>query len=114
MSFNTAANTAGSPLDWTGGLGVFPAGGVINIPANSARVWFFVQNRDVGTVDVGYTAGIANGALGATYTSVFTLAGATVAGGQGGSDERCFATYIPTGTITITGTAGQQISILEG
>lgn len=101
------------PHDWTEGTGVFPAGGSISIPAatgGTRRKWLYIQNQDVYAVSVSVAAKTA---LGNACTAVITLAPAAITGGQGGSDERGKGSWAPNFAVTVTGTAGAQVCVLE-
>ena len=102
---------AGTATDWTNGTGVFPTGGVITIPADTGRQWFYVENRDVGEVAVAYTVNYATGGSGAS--SPIDLDPAAATGRQGGIEERDAEAFMPArGVITITGTAAQKVTVL--
>ena len=103
---------SGPATDWTNGTGVFPAGGVITVLANTERQWFYVQNRDLGEVTVAYATQYANG-LGSS-TEIISLNPASASGNGGGTEERGTLTFLPEGQIVITGTAGQKVAILTG
>ena len=105
--------TQGQPVDWTGGAGVLPAGGVIIIPANLNRRWLYVQNLDTMTVTVGI-AGVSSADDATVATPAIPLAPAASAGAAGGILDRHLQNFVPTGAITITGTAGKQVVIMEG
>ena len=100
---------AGVPIDSTNGTGVFPAGGVVTIPANTARQWLYIQSRDVGEVTVTYDAVRAD--TGAATTITVALDPAKASGDQGGVEERDATVFMPArGNVTITGTAGQKVT----
>lgn len=103
---------SGNPVDWTNGTGVFP-GNTVTIPANNKRKWLRVQNQDAGTVTVGIAA--VSGADGTTaVVANMILASGGASGSQGAADDLSFSIYVPLGQITVTGTAGQKVLILEG
>jgi len=102
---------AGTATDWTNGTGVFPSGGVITIPADTGRQWFYVENRDLGEVAIAYSVTYANGSSG--FSSPIDLDPASASGKQGGIEERDAQQFMPArGVITITGTAGQKVTVL--
>jgi hypothetical protein len=101
----------GTPTDWTNGTGTFSSG-TISIPANPARKVFYIQNQDAGTVTV--TIAAVKASDGSATTASYLVASGGASGSQGGSDERSsFAGFVPLGAITITGTAGQKVCVLE-
>ena len=101
---------AGTPTDWTNGTAVFPAGGVITIPADTGRQFFYTENRDIGEVTVAYAVNYATGGSG---TASISLDPASASGKQGGIEERDATIFMPArGVVTITGTAGQKVTVL--
>lgn len=109
--FGTRGSTI--PQDWTGGTGVFPAGGVITVPAPAAgsrRSWMMVQNQGAAQITVSYQAVTA---LGNNSVVNMVLATGGVAGSQGGADERGLGSWRPNGTVVITGAVGAQVLVLE-
>ena len=100
----------GTATDWTNGTGTFTAG-TISLPADNDRQWLYVQNRDVGEVTIQYSGNYANGSSG--VFSPIALNGASQSGYAGGSEEREATVFMPArGAVTITGTAGQKITVL--
>ena len=101
----------GTATDWTNGTGVFPSGGTISLPADNTRQWLYVQNRDVGEATVQYSGNYANGSTG--VFSPVALNAASQSGFGGGTEEREATVFMPArGTVVITGTAGQKVTVL--
>lgn len=98
----------GVPVDWTNGTGVFPSG-TVTLPSNPKRRGFYVQNQDVGTIEVRYSAQKQSDATPSTV-SIFLGSGGS-SGSQGGVDEQ-FKFYI-TGSISVIGTIGTKVAIAE-
>lgn len=102
------AHTVGIPTDWTNGTGVFPAG-TVTLPANPKRRGFYVQNQDVGTIEVRYTAQKQSDGTACTVSILLGSGGST--GSQGGSDEQ-FNFYI-VGQIDVIGSSGAKVAIAD-
>lgn len=99
------------PTDWTNGTGVFPGGGSIAVPANPRRQWLFVQNQDVGTVQMQVAA--VKGSDGSATSATILLGPGAASGAQGASDELAATQYVLAGAVTINGTGGQKVAVLE-
>ena len=101
----------GIPVDWTNGTGVFPGSGTIVLPANPSRAWFFCQSQDVGAVTVTLVSEKASDAT--ACSTVLYLAAGTSSGSHGASLEFVRSQFDMTCAITITGTVGQKVCVME-
>src|SRR5258708_38718041 len=102
----------GLPIDWTTGTGVFPGGASIPVPANKDRKWLFVQNQDLGTVQIQLSSVKASD--GTTATVTLYLAPGAASGSQGGANENTLFGFLPLGAVTVVGISGQKVAVLEG
>jgi hypothetical protein len=101
------------PHDWTEGLGVFPTGGVITVPAPALgymRKWFLVQNQGPTQITLAFQARTKANAV---AVANIILAPGSAAGTQGAADERGGGMWNTCGTVTITGVAGDAVLVLE-
>jgi hypothetical protein len=103
----------GYPHDWTEGTNVLPASGSIvipNPPNGAKRKWLMIQNQSAGVIGVSYQSVTALGNV--AIPNLFLDPGSGV-GAQGGGDERGAGAWSPNGTVTITGTPGAQLLVIE-
>jgi hypothetical protein len=105
----------GFPHDWTEGTGVFPAGGVITLPnptlTGQSRRWLFIQNQDAADIKVTINATLSDGATVTTASLILSSGGG--AGLGGGTYENFHQLPSLSGVITVTGTAGNKVAVLE-
>jgi len=112
---SNVAEVSGYPHDWTEGTGVIPASGTISIPNPAvkglSRQWLFIQNQSAVTITVTVTAVKAD--MTTTVNATILLAPGSLAGTQGGAYEQMHSVFSIGGAITVSGTAGSQVAVLE-
>lgn len=96
--------TTGVPVDWTNGGGVIPAGGSIAIPANVNRHFLCISTSGANPLTVTF------GAVKASDGSATTASLVVQPNAAFWSD---LFGFVPLGTVTISGTAGQAVTALE-
>lgn len=111
----TSITLNGFPHDWTEGTGVFPASGVITLPNPAllglSRRWLFIQNQDAADIRVTISATLIDGVT--QTTAAMILSAGAGAGLAGGSYENYHQLPSLVGVITITGTVGNRVAVLE-
>lgn len=100
----------GTPIDWTNGTGVFPAGGVITVPANPYRQSIFVQNQDTAAAAIVFSC--IKGSDGSACTTLLQLGASPTTAGQGGADQLGLIGLMATGGFTVNGTAGKAVLVV--
>lgn len=107
MSATIVSLTA--PHDGTEGTGVFPAGGVITLPNPAilglTRKWLFIQNQAASNVVVTFATRLNDGATPSTAGTIILT--------QNAAYENYHHAFSVTGAVTVTGTAGAAVSIIE-
>jgi hypothetical protein len=98
----------GIPIDWTNGTGVIPAGG-IQVAAEPYRQGIFIQNQDVGAVEIAFNC---VGPTGTPTVVSVTLAPAGTAGAQGGAFDSSVSGFLVNAAFSVTGTTGKQVVVL--
>lgn len=101
------------PHDWTEGTGVFPTGGVITVTApvgGLTRKWLLIQNQGAAAITVSFQA---KNKFGVAVVANMLLATGAGAGTQGAADERGSSFWNTCGTVIISGSAGDNVLVLE-
>lgn len=100
-----AYQTTGLPIDWTNGAGTLPSGGIA-IPANPYRKWLYIVTTAATSLTV--TLQGVKGSDGVTTTTAALILPTGVV------FDRTLSGFVPLGAVTVAGTTGQAVTVLEG